>query len=253
VSDLGKLTAHVHYQMRGDNEFVLRVAFRRTPPSQWKDLGQTLLTLDGLHGEVTLAKSSDPLDTRGPFGVDIEYTQSNFLDWASSRSRMGLPLLSIGMPDAPKNAALPITLGSPLRVVTHLALSFPLRYGVSAPVGIAITRDYATFQSSYRWKDGTLTADRSLDFKMRELPASGRGDYLAFTHGVEADQTQQMNSSRPGAPRWPRATRHPRSLCSNARSHWIPRTRRRGTISASHICAQRISIRPWRRSKSNSR
>jgi len=192
VSDLGKLTAHVHYQMRGDNEFVLRLAFRRTPPAQWKDLGQTLLTLDGLHGEVTLAKSSDPLDTRGPFEVDLEYTQSNFLDWASSRSRVGLPLLSIGMPDAPRNAALPITLGSPLRVVTHLSLSFAPGYAVSAPVGIAITRDYAAFQSSYRWKDGTLTADRSLDFKMRELPASGRGDYLAFTHGVEADQTQPL-------------------------------------------------------------
>ena len=62
VSDLGKLTAHIHYQIRGDNEFALRLAFHRTPPSQWKDLGQTLLTLDGLRGDVTLAKSSDPLE-----------------------------------------------------------------------------------------------------------------------------------------------------------------------------------------------
>jgi tetratricopeptide (TPR) repeat protein len=61
-----------------------------------------------------------------------------------------------------------------------------------APVGIAVTRDYAEFKSSYRWNERTLTAERILNFKMRQLPPSRRGDYLAFTHAVEADQTQPL-------------------------------------------------------------
>ncbi len=192
VSDLGKLTAHIHYQIRGDNEFALRLAFHHTPPSQWKDLGQTLLTLDGLRGDVTLAKSSDPLDTRNPFEVDLEYTQAGFLDWSSKKSKVPLPLLSIGMPDAPKNAGQPIALGSALDVSTHLKLSLPLGYVAEAPVASGVSRDYADFKSSYRYQENTLTAERTLNFKMREIPASRRSDYLSFMHAVDADQTQPL-------------------------------------------------------------
>ncbi|MGD0964176.1 MAG: DUF3857 domain-containing protein [Candidatus Acidiferrales bacterium] len=192
VSDLGKLVAHIQYKIRGDNEFVLRLAFRRTPPAQWKNLGQTLLTLDGLHGDVTLAKSSDPLDTRNPLEIDLEYAQSNFLDWSSKKARVVLPLLSIAVPDAPKNSARPIALGSPLDVVTRLKLSLPVGFTAEAPVGMAVTRDYAEFKSGYQWQDRTLVAERSLNFKMRELPASRRDDYLAFTHALDADQMQPL-------------------------------------------------------------
>lgn len=192
VSDLGKLTAHIHYQIRGDNELVLRLAFRRAPPSQWKDLGQTLLTLDGLHGDVTLAKSSDPLNTEEPFEVDLEYAQSNFIDWSSAKARVALPLLSIGLPDVPKDSAQPIVIGTPLTVLTNLKLSLAAGFAAGPPVEIAVARDYAEFKSSYRWTDGTLTAGRTLRFKMRLLPASRRSDYLAFTHAVEADQLQPL-------------------------------------------------------------
>src|SRR5208282_3013725 len=60
VSELGTLTAHLHYVMRGDTEFVLRSAFRKTPQTQWKELGQTILSLDGLRGDVTAVKTGDP-------------------------------------------------------------------------------------------------------------------------------------------------------------------------------------------------
>src|ERR1700675_565191 len=56
VSALGKLTAKLRYILRGDNEFALRVVFRRTPQNQWKELGQTIAQLDGLRGEVTAVK-----------------------------------------------------------------------------------------------------------------------------------------------------------------------------------------------------
>jgi tetratricopeptide (TPR) repeat protein len=205
VDDLGKLTAHLHYVMRGDTEFILRSAFRKTPQPQWKDLGQTILTLDGLRGEVTDVTPGDPSETKNPFELDINYTQANFLDWSSKKAKVVFPLLTIGLPDIPEDNSSPIDLGSPLDVSTKLKLTFPSNFTAQPPVAIAVARDYAEFKSSYHFEDHVLTAARSLNFKMRELPASRTSEYLAFTRAVAADEGQPLlvQNSTTGAPTIP--------------------------------------------------
>jgi len=202
VSDLGELTAHAHYTMRGDTELVLRLAFRRTPQTQSKELGQTILTLDGLHGEVTSVKPSDPTDTQNPFELDLDFTQSNFLDWSSKKAKAALPLLAIGLPNPPDDNTAPIVLGSPLDVSVRLKLDLPPAFTAQVPIAVSVSRDYAEFKSSYQFAGHTLTAERSLDFKIRELPASRTSDYLAFNRAVTADETQALvvENAAPGAP-----------------------------------------------------
>ena len=205
VSDLGTLTAHLHYRMRGDTELVLRTAFRRAPQTQWKELGQTILTLDGLRGEVTDVKPGDPSDTRNPFELDIDFTFANFLDWSSKKAKVTLPLLTIGLPDTTEDNTNPIALGSPLDVTTTLKLTFPPSFTAQVPVAIAVAHDYAEFKSSYHFENHILTATRSLNFKMREIPADRTGDYLAFTRAVAADEGQPLivENSTTGAPTIP--------------------------------------------------
>ncbi len=205
VSDLGKLSAKLRYFLRGDNELALRVAFRRTPQTQWKELGQTIAALDGIHGEVTSVKPSDPSDTQNPFELDLEFSQANFLDWSSKKSKVTVPLLMIGMPDASEDTAEPIHFGSPLDVTMTLKLKLPSSFTAQAPVAVSIVRDYAAFKSSYRFESHTLLAERTLNFKMRELPASRAGDYRAFTRAVESDEGQTLlaENSNPGAPEIP--------------------------------------------------
>ncbi len=201
ISDLGKLTAHAHYTLRGDTEFVLRLAFHKTPEAQWTQLGQTILSLDGIQGEVSSVKPSDPLDTKNPFELDIAFTQSNFVDWSAKRAKAELPLLAIGVPSAPAESSQPIHLGSPLDVNVSLKLALPAVFAAQPPVGTSLTRDYAEYKSSYRYAEHTVTAQRSLDFKMRELPASRADDYDAFTRAVTKDETQPLalESSAAGA------------------------------------------------------
>lgn len=202
VSDLGKLTAHAHYILRGDTELVLRLAFHKTPEAQWTQLGQTILSLDGIQGEVSSVKPSDSLDTKDPFALDIAFTQSNFADWSAKRAKTELPLLAIGLPAAPAEASKPIDLGSPLNVNVSLRLALPAAFAAQPPVGTSLTRDYADYKSSYRYAEHTVTAQRSLDFKMRDLPASRANDYDAFTRAVTKDETQPLaleNTSQ-GAP-----------------------------------------------------
>jgi Flp pilus assembly protein TadD len=193
VSDLGKMTARIRYELRGDNEFVLRLAFHRTPETQWKELGQTVLALDGLHGEVASVNPGDPTSTEKPFVLEIRYSQANFLDWSSPQQKIQIPLLALGLPDAPrKDAASNFELGSPLRVTAQLKLTLPQRFTARAPVAVGVLREYAEFQSRYHFDDHTLTAERSLDFKMHALPPSHAADYAAFSRAVTADQAQPL-------------------------------------------------------------
>jgi len=205
VSDLGKLSAKLRYFIRGDNEFALRVAFRRTPQNQWKELGQTIAALDGIHGDISAVKPSDPSDTENPFELDLEFSQANFLDWSSKKAKIPVPLLVIGMPDVSENSTDPIKIGSPLDVTMNLRLTLPSSFTARPPVAVAIDRDYADFKSSYHFEDHTLVAARTMNFKMRELPASRRSDYLAFARAVESDEGQVLvvENSTTGAPTIP--------------------------------------------------
>lgn len=205
VTDLGKLNGKIHYTLRGDNEFVLRAAFRRTPRNQWKQLGQTLAALDGIRGEVTAVTPSDPASIEKPFELTIEFNEPNFLDWSSKKAKVALPLLSIGLPGADEDSLEPIKLGSPLDVEVSLKLALPSNFSAQPPVAIAVARDYAEFKSSYEFKDHVLIASRNLNFKMREIRAARMSDYLAFTRAVESDETQSLlvENSTTGAPSIP--------------------------------------------------
>jgi Flp pilus assembly protein TadD/transglutaminase-like putative cysteine protease len=205
VNDLGKLTATLRYFLRGDNEYALRVAFRRTPETQWKELGQTIAALDGIKGEITNVKPSDPSDTEKPFELDLDFAQANYLDWSSKKSKVGVPLLAIGLPEADEDSTDPIRLGSPLDVTMDLQMKLPDNFSARAPVAVSVERDYADFKSGYHFENHVLTAQRSLNFKMRELPAARVSDYLAFSRAVESDETQLLTveNSTTGAPTIP--------------------------------------------------
>jgi tetratricopeptide (TPR) repeat protein len=205
VSDLGKLTAKLRYFLRGDNEFALRVAFRRTPQTRWKELGQAIATMDGLHGDVTFVKPSDPSDTQNPFELDLDFAQTNFLDWSSKKAKVTLPLVIIGVPEVPEDNIDPIQIGSPLDVTVRLKLTFPANFNAHAPVGIAVSRDYAEYKSSYLSESNTVVVQREMNFKLRELPASRTGDYLAFARAVESDEGQLLSveTATTGAPTIP--------------------------------------------------
>jgi tetratricopeptide (TPR) repeat protein len=192
VSDLGKLTATARYAMRGDTELVLRLAFHRTPEAQWRDLAQTILSLDGIHGEVTAVRPGDPAATRDPFEFQIEFKQPGFLDWSAKRQSGPLPLLAIGLPDPPADAAEPIEIGSPLNVEVKLKLELPPNFTAQVPVGSSVARDYAEFKSSYKFADGDVTAERQLDFKLHTVGADRADDYRAFSRAVTADQNRDL-------------------------------------------------------------
>jgi tetratricopeptide (TPR) repeat protein len=202
VTSLGKLTAHVRYVLRGDNEFALRSAFEGTPQSQWNAVAQTMASLDGLHGTVANAKPSDPTATRDPFTLDFVLVSPNFLDWSQQRVSIPVLLPALGLPDVQTDSTKPVRLGSPLDVSAKLTLTVPVNDSAHVPVGAALKRDYAEYHSDYTSQEHTVTAQRTLRFISRELPPSRREDYQAFAAAVQADQSQGLvvENIIPGVP-----------------------------------------------------
>ncbi|HXT73686.1 MAG TPA: tetratricopeptide repeat protein [Candidatus Angelobacter sp.] len=202
VSSLGRLVARIRYTLRGDNEVALRMAFHRAPEAEWKQVAQTMATLDGLQGEVTDAKPSGPTATHDPFTLDFILVNENFLDWSQEKTLLALPLPTFGMPDPPENSAQSVVLGNPLDVTAKLTLTLPVNDSAQMPVGAGVTRDYAAYRSSYSAQEHVVTAERTLRFLQREVASSRRADYLAFQHAVEGDESQGVTVANiiPGVP-----------------------------------------------------
>jgi hypothetical protein len=201
----GKLAAKVKYTLRGENELTLRVAFHQTPKDKWNDVANLLALSDGFRGQVTSVTVSDPKSTTDPFTVEYEITQPKFVDWTKKPVRIPALLPQIGVPDPPSRSpsgpdAPKIELGTPLDVDTHVTLHLPAGTTVEAPAGTSVTRDYATFSSTYSAKLNTLSATRHVNFLARELPADRAADYNAFFRTIQNDQTQRFTLFAPPTP-----------------------------------------------------
>lgn len=199
VSELGRLAAQIRYRMRGDNELGLRAAFHSASPDRWKQLGQTMAYLDGLRGDVTSVKPSDPLATRDPFELRLEYSQADFLDWSAKKNRIVLPLPLIGMPDAPERASERVRLGSPLDLTMRLQLTLPPGYTARVPAGVSMERDYASYESRYKTEGSVFSAVRRIRFKAREVAAEHASDYQTLLRAVAADEAQALSLENPTA------------------------------------------------------
>lgn len=199
VSDLGKLTAKIHYRLRGDNEYAFRTALHRATQEQWKQLGQTVAMLDGFHGEVSKLDASDPTATDKPLDLTLDYAQKGFLDWSLKSSKVAVPLPALGLPDMPSERNAPVSLGSPLAVTLRLEVGFPASESVRVPAGVSVSRDYAEYHSSYAVRGNVLTVERAIRFEAHELPASRADDYQAFARAVLGDGNQVISIENPDA------------------------------------------------------
>jgi Domain of Unknown Function with PDB structure (DUF3857) len=201
----GKLTAKVHYSLRGDNELLLRVAFHRAPKEKWKDLAQLLSLSDGFRGKVTSVTASDPYATREPFTLDYEITMPKFVDWSKKPARIPALLPQLGLPDPPAKpsagaAVSPIELGTPLEVETRMTLRLPIGTTTQTPIGTSVQRDYATYASQYSAKGPAISATRHINFLLREVPAERAADYTAFLRAVQSDEAQDFTLDRASTP-----------------------------------------------------
>src|SRR5207302_248198 len=169
-----------------------RLAFRRTPKPQWKELGYVLAVAVGVRGgEATEIKTSDQEDLAKPFEVEFDFTSDSFLDWSSKKSKLSVPLPTVGLasvdPDKQESSK-PVQLGAPIKTEHRLHLKLPPQYQARLPVPVKVTRDYASYSSTYKLDGQTLIVERIYNLQQHELAASRTQDLIAFTSAARADE-----------------------------------------------------------------
>jgi tetratricopeptide (TPR) repeat protein len=202
VSELGKLSAHVQYEFRGDTELYMRMLFRRVPRNKWSEFIKQMNVYSGLTGDVSGVNATDPAATHEPFKLDYKIEVANFLDWSKKKSDLVLPLSQINLSEADEDDTDPVQLGSPVEYGYKLRIEFPAKYAESAPLPFAMKRDYGRYDASYKVDGNVFIAERRLVTTMNELPPARATDYIAFRRAVLADAEQHVSidSSAAGAP-----------------------------------------------------
>lgn len=69
IDTQGTLEATMHLEERGDDEFLVRSAFRATPQNRWEDLTQLMVARMGFAGKVSEVSVANPEDTTKPFTI----------------------------------------------------------------------------------------------------------------------------------------------------------------------------------------
>jgi tetratricopeptide (TPR) repeat protein len=196
VDDLGKVTAHARLVLRGDAEMYMRFMFRRTPRSDWKNLGFYLGMAGGITGEVTDIKTTDPVDLDKPFEIEFNVTRKDFLDWSTKKLKLPLPFPPFSLNNFYGRSARskkPLELGPPIDVAYSLKLTVPAKYQTRLPLPLKVSRDYGEYAADYKLEGQTLIGKRTLQMRQRELPAERLQDYQAFVAAVRSDAAQTLS------------------------------------------------------------
>ncbi len=185
----GTFVGHIQRKSRGDLELILRLAFRATSQSQWKDLAQRLSYGAGFAGIVDAVSATKPEDTDVPFDLSYDYTRKEYGDWENRRITPPMPPMGIeSSPPDQKKPEEPFLLGAPGDVVYRAKLELPAGYTAVAPKNVDLVQPYAEYHAAYAIEDGVLSAVRRLTIKQKEVPLSAWEDFKQFRKAVSDDE-----------------------------------------------------------------
>ena len=188
----GLLTAHFDLTMRGDAEVIYRAVYHEVPRANWQTLAQRLSYSNGFAGDVSAVDASLPEKTTEPFHMSWEYTRKDFGDWPNRRFPGMSTWFDAKIADdatAPKRAILMDPTGE---TEIHIKLTLPEGYTVTVPPDVKHSTAFAEYSSTYVLKDRTLEMDRTLRYKVHELPVNEFAAYRDFVKEMSDDSSQML-------------------------------------------------------------
>jgi tetratricopeptide (TPR) repeat protein len=185
LDEKGTLTADFEVEATGDPELILRSVFRQVPEARWQELVQQISYAGGYGGTVSDVKlKAAPEDTNSSFIYTYKYKRDEFADWANRRilsACTGIPMVDGGdKNDEPQ----PIWLGGPMRVECDSSIELPPGYQAALPRNRDAYKPFAEFHLRYNVEKHILKTDRSLDFKVSEIPRDQVAAYRDFRKEV---------------------------------------------------------------------
>ena len=199
LTDTGTLEGKVERTVQGDDdEVLLRMAFRRVPMPQWKDLIQQVSYGSGFAGDVSEVTASSPDNVDQAFSFSYTYTRKDYPDW--SNRRINSPLPPILNPGSDAKPSHPVLLGTLGDVDFEARVELPKGYSPDIPAGVNLKEDFAEYHASYAIKNGVLTTKRQAVIKLHEIPLSEYDAYKKFAKAVSDDHNLYIALSSGDSP-----------------------------------------------------
>jgi tetratricopeptide (TPR) repeat protein len=175
----GLMKSHMVLTARSDNELDLRSMMQRLSPAQWDDAMQYLSGAMGFGGKVS-GTDMHQTDPAAPVKIAYDYSREKYAGWENKQSLPLLPTLDFTVVSEEKAPEHDIDLGAPRTVEAHSIVTLPSGYRAELPDPVHVSREFATYDKTYRLVDGKVFADRKLVVKVHKLPRDRWKDYLAF-------------------------------------------------------------------------
>jgi len=198
LSDNGTFDAKIEDTIRGENEILVRTAFRQVGQPEWKQLVQQISYQLGFAGTVSDVNASAPETFGEPFHFSYSYSRKDYPDWSNHQFTVpGMPFL---MPPIRDDAKDPVWLGSPLETVSESEMEIPKAYRPELPSQVNLNCDFAEYHADYSIEHGVLIAKRRLMIKLHEVPVADLDKYRGFLKSMQNDVNRYVQTSSSTAP-----------------------------------------------------
>jgi tetratricopeptide (TPR) repeat protein len=196
----GVSTSHMVLTVRGDAELTFRTLFRQLAPDKYDEVVQRFAKGLGFPGTTSNPEITRPTDTTQPFKLSFDYKREKAGDWDHLRTIA--QLMPTVMPrvtdiDPPNHA---IQLGPPGTLTSHSVMKLPAGWTARSPADIHVKCAYGTFDLTYRFEDGTLYADRSIEILQKKVPVTDWKTYKDWSDKLHIGEELYIQLIRPYSP-----------------------------------------------------
>lgn len=189
LSAEGILEADAQYELRGDEEVVVRLAFRRVSQAQWKDLVQSISYGTGFAGTVSDIEARAPEKTDTAFKFTYHYSRKDYADWSNHRILACLPPIEIpAVSEEDINRQKPLWLGYPAEWEYESRIELPKGFSAQLPQPVKLKEEYAEYEDSTTMEGDVMVTKRRLRVKNREVIPSQLKSYEAFQKAASDDE-----------------------------------------------------------------
>jgi tetratricopeptide (TPR) repeat protein len=184
----GTYSGNLDLTVRGDWELLYRGAFHKASAAQWNDVMQQVARQLNFGGTVSDTKISPAGQIDGPFHAECAYIRKEYGDWPNRQIVAALP--PVAFPPAPdaSEAIEPLKLGALSEIKMRSKIVLPPGSHPELPASVALQTDFANYESSATFEDGTLTVVRHTVVKSHEVPAAQIEAYRTFLKKVVDDE-----------------------------------------------------------------
>jgi tetratricopeptide (TPR) repeat protein len=185
------LDGNARLESRDEGEVLLRLAYRNTPQSRWKELTEALAHSLGFAGTVEDVATSPLDDTSNPFWLTYKYHRVEYGDWPNHQITMPFPYFLIPQLSREEEKVIgAISLGEMKELTYEVRLTLPPGFVPAVPESVQESNSFMKYDSSYKLSGSVLEGTRHLTVLQQNVAPGDRRSYAAFNKAIADDETR---------------------------------------------------------------